>query len=449
MELERLDPTRPSPATIPNGCWSRPDGRPSGLDLSVRPAMVYVWGRLTKLLDRHPVSLLAGRRCRRRPVGLGGKAAFRHLGRLAPARRGARALSRATLLSSAMDLGMARRAVATDRTGRLDPPAPGVRLAGAAAAPGADLAARVDEVEDATSRGIAPSPRSSAGWASGWTAQAGRGQPAGDPPLAGAYKGFRPCCTPAARCVRTRTTADPPPTGWWPPTAVRRCSPWCGWSGRRGGGSGWTDWTRPRRTGSRSPGHGRWTPGGDPALVGADQVPMLSGRALGTAGVMLPAARRGSRCCCTCQLCPELSKGSVAGSVAINPVGPGGGLFGGGRLAAQLGGALAGGRAASRASRRRPRPPATANERLHLVGQLIGVAGGLLGGRLGLLRGGTCLIGRRSRLPGRSAASSSGSCSSSASRRQRRHRLQLRLCASGRSRRPSGARGRPGRTRRR
>ena len=265
VELERLDPESTIARDHPEWLLESDREGVAGpvLDLSVRPAMIYVWERLTKLLDRHPVSLLSWS-----PVSVAGRSASaekRHSATLAVYRLLDAVRERypeVTLLSSAMDLAMARRAVATDRTGRLDPPASGVRLAGAAAAPGPDLAARVRRGRGCDLAGVSRRRRvlRPAGHRHG-PAQAGRGQPAGDPPLAGALQGV-----PAVAALRPHGAFGPErqrvrrPRGGGPRSRVRRCSHWSGWSGRRGGGSGWTDWTRPRRTGSRSPGHGRWTP---------------------------------------------------------------------------------------------------------------------------------------------------------------------------------------------
>ena len=124
------------------------------------------------------------------PVGPGREAACRHVGRLPSAGRGARALSRAdpAVLVDGPGHGPPGGRDRPDR--RLDPPAPGVRLAGAAAAPGPDLAAGVRRGGGCDLAGVPRRRRvlRPAGHRHG-PAQAGRGQPAGDPPLAGALQG--------------------------------------------------------------------------------------------------------------------------------------------------------------------------------------------------------------------------------------------------------------------
>ena len=117
IEPERLEADSPIARDHPD--WLLGRGR-SGLaepvlDLSVRPAMVHVWERLTKLLDRHPVSLLRWSPVsdsRRTEVAPGGHAstlaAYRLLDALAERYPGL------AVVSSSTDLAMARRASAID-----------------------------------------------------------------------------------------------------------------------------------------------------------------------------------------------------------------------------------------------------------------------------------------------------------------------------------------------
>ena len=85
------------------------------LDLSIRSAVGYVWERLTKLLDRHPVSLVAWSPVigARRP----GSAERRHASTLAAYRLLDALRERypeMVLVSTALDAAMARRAVVAD-----------------------------------------------------------------------------------------------------------------------------------------------------------------------------------------------------------------------------------------------------------------------------------------------------------------------------------------------
>ena len=88
------------------------------LDLSVRPAMAYVWERLTKLLDRHHVSLLSWSITHgaHRP----GATATQHTSTLA-AYRLLDALHERypelTIQTTSLDLAMAVRAVGADKSG--------------------------------------------------------------------------------------------------------------------------------------------------------------------------------------------------------------------------------------------------------------------------------------------------------------------------------------------
>ena len=264
IELERLDPESTIARDHPE--WlleiERDGVVEPVLDLSVRPAVVYVWERLTKLLDRHPVSLLAGRRCRRRADPARSSAGMPPPGRLPPAGRAAGALPRADPVSSAMDSAMARRAVVTDRIAdstrrhrefgslvQLLPPdriwQPGVRRGG-----GCDLDRGTGRWPPFFGRlGIGTRP-----------VQAGPGQPAGDPPLAGALQGVPAAAAlgphgavgPERQRIRhARRGGDRRHGG-----AVRP-----GLAGTVGGPASPAGRAGPRRrhTGSRSPGRGRWT----------------------------------------------------------------------------------------------------------------------------------------------------------------------------------------------
>ena len=117
IEPDRLDPSSTIVTDHPD--WlltSTRDGVAEPvLDLSVRPAMVHAWERLTKLLNQHPVSLLQWSAVvDRRP----GTARARHASTLA----GYRLLDALrerypamTVVSPAMDLAMAKRSSGTDR----------------------------------------------------------------------------------------------------------------------------------------------------------------------------------------------------------------------------------------------------------------------------------------------------------------------------------------------
>lgn len=117
VALERLDPGLPIAEDHPD--WllevEREGGIDRVLDLSVRGAMVHVWERLTKLLDRHPVSLLSWSPvpgARRR-----GSAGRRHAGALAAYRLVDALRERypdMLIMSPARDAAMARRAVVAD-----------------------------------------------------------------------------------------------------------------------------------------------------------------------------------------------------------------------------------------------------------------------------------------------------------------------------------------------
>jgi alpha-galactosidase len=299
VELERLDPESAIARDHPE--WlleTERDGVVEHvLDLSVRPAMVYLWERLTKLLDRHPVSLLswspvvAARRS--------GSAEKRHASTLATYRLLDALHERypeMRLLSSAMDLAMARRAAATDRptdsTRRHREFGSLVQLM----APDRIWQPAYDEIEDATSTGyraVAP-----------FFAQLGIGMDLRKQAPASLraihrwlalYKGFRPLLHSG-----TTVRSDQNDIGFAAHGVVAAdrtealfALVWLERSAAR----------RVRLDGLDPAATYRLEVSGprpmDPQAVvppwsGGDQVPLLTGRALGTAGVVVPAARRGS-----------------------------------------------------------------------------------------------------------------------------------------------------------
>jgi alpha-galactosidase len=299
VELERLDPestiARDHPEwlleTERNGVTERV------LDLSVRPAMVYVWERLTKLLDRHPVSLLSWSPVSAEPRP--GSTETRHSATLAAYRLLDALRERypeLALLSSAMDLGMARRAAATDRVaestrrhrqfGSLVQLLPPDRIWQPA----------YDEVEDATSTGyraLAP-----------FFGRLGLGMDLRKQAPASLraihrwlelYKGFRPLLH-SGRTVRSDQN-DSGFVGHGVVAADRTEALFAlVWLERSAGRRVRLDGLDPAATYRLEVSGPRPM---DPQAVtppwsAADQVPLLSGRALGTAGVMLPPARRGS-----------------------------------------------------------------------------------------------------------------------------------------------------------
>jgi alpha-galactosidase len=117
LEPERLDPGWPIARDHPEWLLEvERDGRIElMLDLSIRSAAAYVWERLTKMLDRHPVSLLAWSPVvgARRP----GSAEHRHASTLAAYRLLDALRERypgMIIVSTAPDAAMARRALVAD-----------------------------------------------------------------------------------------------------------------------------------------------------------------------------------------------------------------------------------------------------------------------------------------------------------------------------------------------
>ena len=300
IEPERLDPDSSIVSEHPDWLLAAPRNGvvEPVLDLSVRPAMVHVWERLTKLLNQHPVSLLSWSPVidARRP----GTARTRHASTLAAYRLLDALRERypaITVVSPAMDLAMAKRSSGTDRAVRLDRAASELRGAGAAAAAGADLATRVRR---ARGRGLAGLPGDLGllrpARARPRPAQAGTGQPAVDPSLAGALQGATGrCCTPAAPCGRTRATAASPRTGWWLTTRTEAMFAFT-WLERSAVRRVRLDGLDPTATyrlevvGTRPAEAQAVTP----AWSASGEALLMSGRVLETAGIVLPAARRGS-----------------------------------------------------------------------------------------------------------------------------------------------------------
>jgi alpha-galactosidase len=267
------------------------------LDLSVRPAVVHVWERLTKLLDRHPVSLLSWS-----PVATArrsGSVGTRHASTLAAYRLLDALRERypeVTVLSSAMDLAMARRAVATDRVADSTRRHREFNSLVQLMPPDRIWQPAYDEVEDATSAGyraVAP-----------FFGRLGIGMDLRKQAPASLraihrwlelYKGFRPLLH-SGRTVRS----DQNDSGFAAHGVVAAdrtealfALVWLERSAGRRVRLDGLDPTATYRLGVSGP-----RPM-DPQAVappwsGADQVPLLTGRALGTAGVLVPAARRGS-----------------------------------------------------------------------------------------------------------------------------------------------------------
>jgi alpha-galactosidase len=299
VELERLDPESTIARDHPEWLLETERDGVAGpvLDLSVRPAMIYVWERLTKLLDRHPVSLLSWS-----PIsvtGRSGSAEKRHSATLAAYRLLDAVRERypeLTLLSSAMDLAMARRAAATDRTAdstrRHREFCSLVQLL----PPGRIWQPAYDEVEDATSPGYRAVAAffGRLGMGMDLRKQAAASLRAIHRWLA-LYKGFRPLLH-SGRTVRS----DQNDGGFAAHgvVAADRSKALFAlvWLERSAGRRVRLDGLDPAATYRLEVSGPRPM---DPQAVappwsGEDQVPLLSGRALGTAGIMLPAARRGS-----------------------------------------------------------------------------------------------------------------------------------------------------------
>ena len=299
VDLERLDPDSTIATEHPG--WLLEAERNGVvepvLDMSVRPVMVHVWERLTKLLDRHPVSLLSWSpvAAARRP----GSAEVRHASTLAAYRLMDALRERypeVTLLSSAMDLGMTRRAATTDQIadstrrhqefGSLVQLLPPERIWQPA----------YDEVEDATSpgfRAVAP-----------FFGRLGIGMDLRKQAPASLraihrwlelYKGFRPLLH-SGLTVRSDQSDSGFAAHGVVAADLTEALFALVWLDRSAGRKVRLDGLDPAATYRLEVSGPRPM---DPQAVappwsGADQVPLLTGRALGAAGVMLPAARRGS-----------------------------------------------------------------------------------------------------------------------------------------------------------
>jgi alpha-galactosidase len=298
LEPERLDPGWPIARDHPEWLLEvERDGRIElTLDLSIRSAAGYVWERLTKLLDRHPVSLLVWSPVigGRRP----GSAERRHASTLAAYRLldalGER-YPEMLLVSTAPDTAMARRAVVAD--GISDSTRRHTELASLLQVlpPERWWQPAYDEAED----GSTPGYRAVAAFfgALGIGMDLCRQAPASLRAIhrwLSLYKGFRPLLH-GGRTVRL----DSHEAGFTAHGVVSQRQDEALYT------LVWLD---------RSPARVRLD-GLDPAatyrleVVGprpadppavslgwatGDQAPRLTGRALGTAGIALPAARRGS-----------------------------------------------------------------------------------------------------------------------------------------------------------
>lgn len=296
VELERLDAESTIARDHPEWLRETEQGLAEPvLDLSIRPAMIYVWERLTKLLDRHPVSLLSWS-----PVSVTGRSvANRHSATLAAYRLLDAVRERypeLTLLSSAMDVAMARRAAPIDRvadsTRRHREFGSLVQLL----PPGLIWQPAYDEVEEASSPGYRA--------VAAFFGRLGMGMDLRKQPAASLraihrwlslYKGFRPLLH-SGRTVRS----DQNDSGFSAHGVVAADGTEAlfalVWLERSAGRRVRLDGLDPAATYRLEVSGPRPM---DPQAVtppwsGDDQVPLLSGRALGTAGVLLPAARRGS-----------------------------------------------------------------------------------------------------------------------------------------------------------
>jgi alpha-galactosidase len=299
VDLERLEPESTIARDHPEWLFeAERDGVIEHvLDLSVQPAMVYVWERLTKLLDRHPVSLLSWS-----PVAAArrsGSTEQRHSSTLA-AYRLLDALREhypeVRLLSSAMDAAMARRAAATDRFTDSTRRHRGFVSLVQVLPPDLIWQPAYDEAEEATSpgfRALAPF-FGRLGIGMDLRKQAPASLRAIHRWLA-LYKGFRPLLH-SGRTVRS----DQNDAGFVTHGVVAADGTealfalvWLdGSAGRRVRLDG-LDPTATYQLEVSGP-----RPMDPQAVVppwsGSDSPPLLTGRALGTAGIMLPAARRGS-----------------------------------------------------------------------------------------------------------------------------------------------------------
>jgi alpha-galactosidase len=154
IELDLLDPDSTIAHDHPDWLLTveRDGVQQQVLDLSVHPAMVYVWERLTKLLDRHHVSLLSWFLAHgaHRP----GATATQHTSTLAAYRLLDALRERypgLTIQTTSLDLAMAGRAIGADLSG--DATARHADFAGLVQLlpPGLVWQAALDEPDDATS----------------------------------------------------------------------------------------------------------------------------------------------------------------------------------------------------------------------------------------------------------------------------------------------------------
>ena len=299
VELERLDPESVIARDHPE--WLLEIERDGVielvLDLSVRPAMVYVWERLTKLLDRHPVSLL-----RWSPVVAAlrsGAADKRHASTLAAYRLLDAVRERypeLILLSSAMDLAMTRRAAATD--GVTDPMRRHREFGSLVQllSPDRIWQPAYDEADEAASPGFRA--------VAAFFGQLGIGMDLRKQAPASLrainrwlalYKGFRSLLH-SGHTVRS----DQNDSGFAAHGVVAEdlsealyALVWLERSAGRRVRLDGLDPTATYRLEVSGP-RPMDAQAVAPSWSGSDQVPLLTGRALGTAGVRLPAARRGS-----------------------------------------------------------------------------------------------------------------------------------------------------------
>jgi alpha-galactosidase len=299
VELERLDPESAIARDHPE--WlveiERDGVTELVLDLSVRPAMVYVWERLTKLLDRHPVSLL-----RWSPVVAAlrsGAAERRHASTLAAYRLLDAVRERypeLILLSSAMDLAMTRRTAATD--GVTDPMRRHREFGSLVQllSPDRIWQPAYDEADEAASPGFRA--------VAAFFGQLGIGMDLRKQAPASLrainrwlalYKGFRSLLH-SGHTVRS----DQNDSGFAAHGVVAEdlsealyALVWLERSAGRRVRLDGLDPTATYRLEVSGP-RPMDAQAVAPSWSGSDQVPLLTGRALGTAGVRLPAARRGS-----------------------------------------------------------------------------------------------------------------------------------------------------------